>query len=190
MVLEFSNMAFFSYVQSCVDEAFADASKPEDTIPRVFLFVAQEVLTSNWKICGQVGHGMQSICSKTSPTECIPFVSIQLQKTKSSKTRINPQFPTKQRSVWGRSYLWTFFGLLKNHHETRINTRENDYCKKIKSWHESWTRYEVSWKGQSKIGCVLYTHPFYCEFVGLGRRFPSIYAVIRRIFEGFLGRSI
>ena len=40
MVLEFSNMAFFSYAQSCVDEAFADASKPEGTIPRVFLFVA------------------------------------------------------------------------------------------------------------------------------------------------------
>ena len=111
------------------------------------------------------------------------------KRPKSHKTRINPQFPTKQRSVWRRSYLWTFFGLLKNPHETRTNTRENDYCKKIKSWHESWTRYEVSWKGQSKIGCVLYTHPFYCEFVGLGRRFPSIYAVILMIFEGFLGRS-
>ena len=45
-------------------------------------------------------------------------------------------------------------------------------------------------KGRAKIGGVLYTPPFYCEFVGLGRRFPSIYAVIRRIFEGFLGRSI
>ena len=100
------------------------------------------------------------------------------------KTRIKPQFPTKQRSIRRRSYLWTFFGLLKNPHETRINTRENDYCKKIKSWHESWTRYEVSWKGQSKIGCVLYTHPFYCEFVGLVQRFCSIYAVIRRIFWG------
>ena len=133
--------------------------------------------------------------------ECSPFVRRHLRQSafhssqssfkrpKSSKTRIKPQFPTKQRSVWGRSYLWTFFGLLKNHHETRINTRENDYCKKIKSWHESWTRYEVSWKGQSKIGCVLYTHPFFCEFVGFGRRFPSIYAVILMIFEGFLGRS-
>ena len=67
-----------------------------------------------------------------------------------SKTRIKPQFPTKERSIWRRSYLWTFFGLLKNPHETRINTRENDYCKKIKSWHESWTRYEVSWKGRAK----------------------------------------
>ena len=133
--------------------------------------------------------------------ECSPFVrrhlrqsavhssQSSLKRPNPHETSIKPQFPTKQRSVWRRSYLWTFFGLLKNHHETRINTRENDYCKKIKSWHESWTRYEVSWKGQSKIGCVLYTHPFFCEFVGLVQRFPSIYAGFVMIFEGFLGRS-
>ena len=132
--------------------------------------------------------------------KCSPFVRRHLigvhsirsnpdSKDQNPSKSKKSQFSTKERSIWRRSYLWTFFGLLENPHETRINTRENDYCKKIKSWHESWTRYEVSCKGQSKIGCVLYTHPFFCEFVGFGWRFPSIYAVIRRIFEGFLGRS-
>lgn len=155
-----------------------------------FLFLAQEILTVNWKT--EAGsHGMQfESLWRLQGRHLIGMQSICSDPPQKTKILVKSKFPTKQRSVWRRSYLWTFFGLLKNPHETRINTRENDYCKKIKSWHESWTRYEVSCKGQSKIGCVLYTHPFFCEFVGFGRRFCSIYAVIRRIFEGFLGRSI
>ena len=76
---------------------------------------------------------MQSIGSKTSPTECIPFVRRQTQKTKNPlKPAQNLSFLRSKDPFGGVHIYERLFGLLKNHHETRINTGENDHCKKNK----------------------------------------------------------
>ena len=114
--------------------------QPERWCPRVFLFCSTGSLDMQLKNLSQVMEcslslyedfrdrivrrhliGMHSIRSNPASKDQNPH-----------ETRIESQFPTKKRSIRRRSYLWTFFGLLKNPHETRINTGENDYCKKKK----------------------------------------------------------